>query len=460
MTQKKAEIREKLRRMQLENAALTAALTDEVLLTDYAHLVRGGIWTDALQAALDEHEIVRIPAGLYLIDGTVIIPSDRHIEAEDGAVIRQAEGVRVLLLRNASTADGTHAPIKSDVRDTNISIHGGRWEESWRERKGYGRTGMYDMNRSLFGVSTFMLFNNMDHLTLTDMTFAHTAGFSVQMGDIRNVHCENIEFVKCYADGLHINGNTENLITRNIYGHVGDDLVALNMYDWQNSSVNFGPMKTVLCEGLDLSADSRYKAMRIEPGTYYYADGTAVDCSLTDAIISRVRGIKTFKMYFQTPPYNTVTEQPEKGDVGSGDYIFFEDIDVDLVSPVDNMAEYMNSHPVKGTMAPFEINSNISHISFERINLKLYDAYPMSCLLAVGPKSVRWDAAVEGDAKIEVFDPYLSSTVGEAVISDVTINGEKPEDITPYVREIRFDNLYPDVPSSGKGTIEKLIYRR
>ena len=49
--------------------------------------------------------------------------------------------------------------------------------------------------------------------------------------------------------------------------------------------------------------------------------------ALTDAIISNVRGVKTFKMYYQTPPYNTVTEQPERGDVGSGDYIFFDWID-------------------------------------------------------------------------------------------------------------------------------------
>jgi hypothetical protein len=42
------------------------------------------------------------------------------------------------------------------------------------------------------------------------------------------------------------------------------------MYDWQNSSVNFGPMHTVLCEDLVLSADSRYKALRIEPGMYRY----------------------------------------------------------------------------------------------------------------------------------------------------------------------------------------------
>jgi len=90
---KKAEIRETLARMAQENQALIGRLTDKVSLTDYAHLVRpGNVWTDALQAALNEHEYITIPKAdmPYMIDDTVIIPSNRHIEAEEGAVIRQA----------------------------------------------------------------------------------------------------------------------------------------------------------------------------------------------------------------------------------------------------------------------------------------------------------------------------------------------------------------------------------
>ena len=309
----KAEIREKLSRMACENRALIETLTDRVSLTAYAHLVReGGVWTDALQAALREHEIVHIPEGLYLMDGSVTIPSNRRIEADEGAVIRLMEGVRVLLLRNEHTQDGTHAPISRENRDSNISICGGRWEESNTRRLGYGKTGMYDMERSFFGVSTLMLFGNMDHLTLENMTFYHTAGFAVQLGDIADADIENIEFIECFADGIHANGNTENLITRNIHGQVGDDLVALNMYDWQNSSVNFGPMKTVLCENLIAPAGDGYKMMRILPAVYTYDDGTEVDCSLTDAIISHVRGVKAFKLYYQTPAYNVDTQAVEQ----------------------------------------------------------------------------------------------------------------------------------------------------
>lgn len=302
MNPTKAEIRAKLEKMTCRNRTLTETLTDRVSLTDYACLVRAGnIWTDALQKALNEHEIIVIPASdaPYMIDNTVTIPSNRRIEAH-GASIRLCEGVRVLMLRNEHTQDGTHAPISKENRDINITIIGGSWEESATARIDIGLSGLCDLEKSFFGVSTCMLFDNMDHLTLKDLVFYHTASFAIQIGDITDVHCENIEFIECFADGLHVNGNTENLLARNLNGYTGDDLVALNMYDWQMSSINFGPMKTVLCENLHSTGGCR--ALRILPGLYQYDDGTIVDCSITDAILSHLEGINEFKLYLQTPP--------------------------------------------------------------------------------------------------------------------------------------------------------------
>lgn len=93
-----------------------ASLSDVCSLADYRTLVKsvGGtnMWTSALQRALDEHEIVRIPASdeTYFFDGTVKVPSNRRIEAA-GATIRLADGMRTVLLRNANAQDGTLAPI-------------------------------------------------------------------------------------------------------------------------------------------------------------------------------------------------------------------------------------------------------------------------------------------------------------------------------------------------------------
>ena len=126
-----------------ENERACKALDDAVDLTDYTS--RNGVWTEALGEALREHQTVRIPGAEtpYLIDGTVQIPSDRHIIAEANAVIRLAQGTNVLLFRNARTADGTHAPIKGIPRDRNITVEGGVWEDCCTGRMGYGKSGRY-----------------------------------------------------------------------------------------------------------------------------------------------------------------------------------------------------------------------------------------------------------------------------------------------------------------------------
>ena len=411
------------------------------------------MWTVALQKALDEHQVVIIPKQdkAYLIDDSILIPSNRRIIAENGAVIQIDKSSTVLLMRNQKTQDGTHKPINSE-RNKNITIEGGLWQDWCPHRMGYGGSGMYDKDRSFFGVSTCMLFNCIDNLTLRNMTFKNCGGFAVQLGDISQAIIENITFINCFADGIHLNGNAKNIHIKNIKGQVGDDLVALNMYDWQNSSINFGPCENVICEDLELSKDSHYKALRIEPGIYKYDDGTEVDCSLNNAIFRRIMGIKTFKLYCQTPPYE-LGKSPEAAGVGSGDNIFFEDISIDLDAPIDPLDEYLNSHPVKGTFAGFELGLNVKNIYFNNIELTLHrEKYPLSYFLCIGPKSVRLENGTE------IFDPYFSSTAQNIHLENITINGEKPVDISPYIKEIVFDALYDDIPSTAFGKIESIYY--
>lgn len=450
----KQRICERLEQMKKENLASAARLGGDVSLQDYAGLVfeKSGkkIWTKALQTAVDRHEKVVIPAMAdpYWLDDTVLLPSNRRIEAEEGAVIRLTEDTRVLMLRNVHTCDGTHAPVCGE-KDCNISICGGRWEESRTGRAGYGKTGLFDSERSYYGVSTCMFFNNIENLTLTNLTFAHAAGFAVQLGDASQVVCEDLHFDACYADGLHINGNCENVLVRRISGDVGDDLVALNMYDWQNSSVNFGPIRCVLCEDLALAPNARYKALRIEPGLYTYRDGSTVDCSLTDAIVRRVKGIHTFKLYFQTPRYVIGTD-PEPGDVGSVNNVFFEDIDADLKEPIDHLDPYLQSDPLRGWFAAFELGANIGYISFEDIRFTLYkEKYPLSCPVCIGPKSV-----VRGE--YEIFDPYLSSTVEQIDFARITVNGEPATNVQELVHCTAFEDINHDGRSTACGRVKKL----
>lgn len=428
-----------------------------VSLTDYAHWTKTApdgaiIWTEAIQQALLENRCVHIPAAdtPYWIDGTVIIPSHRTIRADGDAVIRQRPGVKVLMFRNEHTVDGTHYPPDTSLADCDICITGGRWEESYTGRAGYGKSGMYDENRSYFGVSTAFLFNNLQNLCLRNMTFAHTAGFAIQLGQLKNALIENMAFEDCYADGVHVGGNLSNLVIRNIHGQVGDDLVALNSYDWLNSSVTFGPMDTVLCENLRPAVEGACKTMRIETGVYTFDDGSQVDCSNSNLIVRDVRDIDAFKLYFQTPGY-TIGTEPERGDVGSGSNLFFEDMEIDLRQPGDMMDTYLNSDPIRGNFGAFEMNANLTNVHFRNIRLTLHkDRFPLSWFVTVGPKSY-----VRGD--YEVFDPEFSSTVDGVYFRDITVNGENVQDLTPYIKEVRFRDINQDGRSSGAGTIKNIF---
>ncbi len=433
--------------VRAENEHARGALSDEVCLTDYRP--ENGVWTDALERALHEHEVVRIPDSdePYIIDRTVLIPSNRHIIAGENARICLAVGVGDLLLRNEHTADGTHAPVANLPRDENISIEGGIWEDWCTRRMGYGKTGRYGSEGGFFGVSTFMLFENLNGLTLKNMTFRRCGAFAVQLGEISNVIAEDIRFESCFADGLHFNGNTENVYVGRISGQVGDDLVAVNPYDWQNSSINFGPFRNLLCEDLTLAPDSRYHALRIEPGIYTFDDGTRVDCSVTNMVFRRIANIRTFKLYCQTPKFFP-GEKPEPGDVGSGDRIVFDGISVDLTEPIDKLDGYVCQDPVRGSFAAFELGLNIKSLWLRNIDLTLYrDRYPYSYLLCIGPKSAR-----KPDGR-EVFDPSFSSVAELITFENIRINGQFTRDLKPYLREIVFDRLWDDIPSTASGKI-------
>ena len=140
------------------NEAAIAALKDSVSLDEYVHLTRecehGRVWTEALAAAVREHEIVVIPASdeVYWIDKTVFIPSNTHIEAT-GAKIRLVPEYPYVMLANEHVHDGTYAPIDTSDRDVNISIHGGSWEECSTKR---GERKFHADKGSFFGVQALL----------------------------------------------------------------------------------------------------------------------------------------------------------------------------------------------------------------------------------------------------------------------------------------------------------------
>ena len=435
------------------NESAIDLLTDTVSLWDYSDLIRKGehgkIWTDALQTALCEHEIIIIPPSdeVYWIDKTIVVPSNTRIVAT-GAVIRLVPEYPFVMMTNEHVHDGTPAPIRSDDRDTNISICGGSWEECSQKR---GKRPFHNNTDSFFGVQTCMLFNNIEHLTMTDVTFVGALSFCVQVGDLTDGVFEHFFFISCFADGLHINGNCENLYICNFRGHVGDDLVALNMYDWLGSSINYGPAKNVFCCDIHSARDSKAKAMRLQPGLFKYRDGSIVDCSLKDMYFKNLSGIYEYKLYFQSPPYRfEVGETPEGEGVGSADNLFFENVDVISCReryPLDDCEE-------TGYFGMFYLNSRIGYISLENIRYVKPEGDSLrNFLVAIGPMS--WHR-MRNNANTEVFDPYISGDVDTLDLKDIFINGERVQDVNKIVKMIQFNNVNHDGFSSGKGSVRNI----
>ena len=411
------------------------------------------IWTRAFQRAIDENEIVEISASEipYDLDGSVLIDGNCKIVAY-GATVRLLPGVNVLMLRNRNVKDGSCTQtVRGEDTNENIAVFGGVWEEPHTSRKGYGRSGMIDESRSMYGVSTCMLFSNVKNLLLKDLTFRHTGGFAVQIGNARDIAIQNILFEDCFADGIHVNGNTENIAVRNLSGHVGDDLIALNMYDWQDSSINFGPLKNVFVEGLEIAPDSKFKDIRILPGIYRFEDGSTVDCSLENVLIRKVKGVQCFKLYYQTPKY-VIGQEPEWGAPGSGDHIYFEDIEV--ISRHDNLKSYRENDPVTGRFGAWEIGSDIGYLHLENIRITIdKERFPLGKPVSVGPKSV-----VVGE--YEIFDPYTSCVLDTLTVKNMTVNGEPVLTPEAVAHQIVFDRIYDAPKTSGKGEIRHFEFYR
>lgn len=409
----------------------------------------GKIWSEAFSFALKNYEDIIIPAGKYYVDKSLVVPQNREIIADENAEIILIKEVKSLLLRNENVIDGSDEPIpKTAIKDENISITGGIWGEENDERLGYGKSGCFDEKNSMVGISTCFLFSNVKNLTLKNLTFRHTAGFAIQMGNISDFAVENICFDGCYADGLHINGGTESGTVKNLYGHTEDDLIALNAYDWDNSSINFGKIENLVVDGVKCEAGGNvHKSIRIQPGIYPYKNGEKEDCFVKNLTIKNVSGVACFKMYLQTPAYTTF---PEKNiGVGRMENILFENISADTSEPVDKQPNYLSGNTVTGNFATFEIGSNVKNLTFNNVKTVLNKAiYPNSYFIAVGPKT-----QYIAEKKLELFDPYVCCTVQRINFDNVYINNEKKDDLTGFIKEISYDNLYPAALPFGKGKI-------
>ncbi|HNX04707.1 MAG TPA: hypothetical protein PKI32_04360, partial [Opitutales bacterium] len=415
---KRDAIEAEVKRAEARVDAAQAKLKKTVSLAAYAALAQEKdgrkIWSAALAKALAENEIVKIPAAEepYWLDRTVMVPSNRRIEADAGAEIAAAPGFVEALLKNSAWKDGVKSP-KKGFRNDNIAVVGGIWNMMADTR--------------IVEHDAAMMFSNVKGLAIRDLKIERGREFAIQISDAEDVTCERVEFVNCFADGVHVNGPVKHIAVRKLSGKVGDDFVALNAFDWPGCSHDFGPISYALVEDISLKTGSKtpetdiVKSMRLLPGWHKYEDGSEVECMIENVIVRRFNGLRNFKVYFQSFPYK-LAEGPDpyhyaRRKPGRGNNLFFEDLAVDLDHPPDMLPPCREGDPERGHSACWELGADIGNIYIRNVDVFAgLNRYPHLKVAMIGPKTY-------GLPGREAGDPYMDITVGKLVLDDVRIHG-------------------------------------
>ena len=106
-------------------------------IREYEHLVKDGIWTLAIQTALEEKKNVYIPniGKEIFIDNSIFMDSDTNLKVDENQVIRLIEGQNFFVLRNRNIKPGNHAPQGLENPDENITVTGGIWKSPGNIKK-------------------------------------------------------------------------------------------------------------------------------------------------------------------------------------------------------------------------------------------------------------------------------------------------------------------------------------
>ena len=235
---------------------------------------------------------------------------------------------------------------------------------------------------------------------------------------------------------------------------MGDDMVALNAWDWKESSLTFGTIEKIVVEDVKGPGNE----LRLLPGQKVYDDGTKVDCDICDCILQNISGAYTFKMYAQPNIKNAeIGTKDVSGTVGKMERIWFKDIRFAEVTPAG-----FHGLPVKSL---FEICSDCSEIYVEDVQVcnTLEQCKEMDLrLVNVGPLSAVWKNGSDDPADWgEVFDPDAICTLDNLHLKNIFFKGIQVTDTKELVREVKMEinQNYPETMprgGTGYGTIKRV----
>jgi hypothetical protein len=256
-------------------------------------MVTNSIWTQAIQSALDNYKKVYIPysATPYIIDDRLLISSGTTLRIHPQAVIYLANNTNTCMIRNKNMLS----------TDFDINIEGGIWDGNYANNtQNYSYS---DKTSPLRGVAGVISMIGVAKYSIRNLVVRSGRGFGIQSCQCSNFLIENIEFVTHQRDGVHISGQNDNFIVRNIVGSTKDDFVALNAWDWYNSTPAYGNITNGLVEKLHCNHAGGC-AVKVLPGGSYTIDNVNV------RNVSGITNDASFKIQNDTDletPSNTIT---------------------------------------------------------------------------------------------------------------------------------------------------------
>ena len=384
--------------------------------------MRAELWSAAVQAALAAHAKVLVPAREkpYYLDAPLVLSSGQTLLVDPEAEMRLKPGTNTCMVRNANPISGWHGPIPDDLQpDTDITIQGGIWTDlatARGESNGNGR-GRVDAQDSVPGSYGVIVLTNVERVVVRHLVVRQSRPFGVHLTNARHFLVEKLRFDDHRRDGVHVNGPSAHGIIREISGTTGDDMVALNAWDWLRSTMTFGVIHHVLVEditGRPLSTGAAGPVpdgsaeIRLLPGHKRFGDGTRVACDLRDIVIRHVRAIRTFKMYDQ-PNLEMGRDKDFSDPIGDMRRVFLRDV---VTVPTGD--------------AVVQVHSNVDGLDIADIILQAPSLPPEYALVGVGPLSAVYKHN-PGDAStwVEIFSPDKDCTVRNLRLQRVSL--ERPD---------------------------------
>ncbi len=292
---------------QFEQLAVTASWTEvwPGASGEATREVKARLWNAPIRAALDKHGAAFLPKRNepYYINDPIVLKSGQRLCADRETEIRLVPGSNTCMVRNESLLSGQSGPIPADAKpDTQIIIEGGIWTTlatSRTQSNGnvYGRSARQPEVPSCHGV---IILSNVSGVAIRNVVVRQSRAHAVQLSNCREFLVEGVAFDEHRRDGIHVNGPASYGIIRDIRGVTGDDVVALNAWDWCNTAPAFGPIHHVMVEAIHGNPQlGGTDEIRLLPGTKTFADGAKLDCPIHDCVFRDLHDIRTFKVYDQ-----------------------------------------------------------------------------------------------------------------------------------------------------------------